>query len=111
MLKNIAIVGNTSDFGNELDLAGSEGLGSGLSQELPACPPSPFLLHYLSAALGLDGCGGTVYFRSFITLPTSHISSSMLSRTSKVFSQGVPHVADKKDLSAPLATEPQAPSR
>ena len=27
-----------------------------------------------------------------------------------VFSQGVPHVADKKDLSAPLATEPQAPS-
>ena len=28
-----------------------------------------------------------------------------------VFSQGVPHVADEKDLSAPLATEPQAPSR
>ena len=35
----------------------------------------------------------------------------MVSRTSKVFSQGVPYVADKKDLSAPLATEPQAPSR
>ena len=28
-----------------------------------------------------------------------------------VFSQGVPHVADKEVLSAPLATEPQAPSR
>ena len=28
-----------------------------------------------------------------------------------VFSQGVPHVADMKVLSAPLATEPQAPSR
>ena len=28
-----------------------------------------------------------------------------------VFSQGVPQVADKKDLSAPLATEPQALSR
>ena len=28
-----------------------------------------------------------------------------------VFSQGVPHVADKKDLSALLATEPQATSR
>ena len=28
-----------------------------------------------------------------------------------VFSQGVPHVADKKELSAPLATEPQAGSR
>ena len=28
-----------------------------------------------------------------------------------VFSQGVAHVADKKVLSAPLATEPQAPSR
>ena len=35
----------------------------------------------------------------------------MVSRTSKVFSQGVPHVTDEKDLSAPLATEPQAPSR
>ena len=32
----------------------------------------------------------------------------MVSRTSEVFSQGVPHVADKKNLSAPLATEPQA---
>ena len=28
-----------------------------------------------------------------------------------VFSQGVPHDADKKDLSSPLATESQAPSR
>ena len=28
-----------------------------------------------------------------------------------VFSQGVPHVADEKDLSSPLATEPQVPSR
>ena len=28
-----------------------------------------------------------------------------------VFSQGVPRVADKEVLSAPLATEPQAPSR
>ena len=28
-----------------------------------------------------------------------------------VFSQPVPHVADMKVLSAPLATEPQAPSR
>ena len=28
-----------------------------------------------------------------------------------VFSQGVPHVAVKKDLSEPLATEPRAPSR
>ena len=27
------------------------------------------------------------------------------------FVQGVPHDADEKDLSAPLATEPQAPSR
>ena len=35
----------------------------------------------------------------------------IVSRTSKVFSQGVPHVADKKDLSAPLATEPQAHRR
>ena len=47
-------------------------------------------------------------------LPTSHTLleyAVMVSRTSEVFSQGVPHVADKKDLSAPLATEPQAPSR
>ena len=35
----------------------------------------------------------------------------IVSRTSKVLSQGVPYVADKKDLRAPLATEPQAPSR
>ena len=58
--------------------------------------------------------------RSFSTWTSSSLWSTSCSSSSiylfvtsvgLVFSQDVPHVADKKDLSAPLATEPQAPSR
>ena len=81
--------------------------------KLPAGPPSPFLLHF--SRQYWDSMVVVVRFISFLyhTPYVAHLLEFSVtgSRTSKVFSQGVPYVADKKDLSAPLATEPQAPSR
>ena len=76
--------------------------------KLPAGPPSPFLLHYLTW-LWWYGLFSFLYHTPYVAHLLEY--AVMVSRTSKVFSQGVPYVADKKDLSAPLATEPRAPSR